>query len=721
MNIDQIQRLLNRSALVFSLLASALVMTACGGSDKKDDVFPDPSSSSSSLSSSSSSSSSSANAVWPDINVTANSPKTLSFSWTPVEGAIFYRLYKNADGTSGFVQVGPDLTDTSATDTISVHLHDWLNATYHVEACLSEDCTNKTDSNTATTPGAMLGAIGYFKASNTETSDWFGWSLDISADGQTLVVAAPTEDSSATGVDGSQTSNTSPSSGAVYVFFLTDGVWAQQAYIKASNTEQPNDDADLTLPNDRFGYRVALSDDGNTLAVTALMEDSAGAGINCDQGNYKYIDTSDEDKVKHGQINAGAVYIFTRSGATWSQEAYLKPFNTSLEHQFGYSLALSADGNTLAVGSVNESVLAAGIPVISSSSSDPARCENANATPASALSSSSSSTSSSSSSSSSSTSNSSSSSSIPGGATSGAVYVFTRVEGAWAQQVYLKASNAGPGDNFGASLAVSADGNKLDVGATGEDSDETGDNGYQSVNYSVVVRNTRVQLNAGAVYVFTRTDNVWSQETYLKPDHVSWALQFGHSVDLSSDGTILAVGGIGDLSRATGINGDPADYDLVQLDLLYPSDGAFSSGAVYVFTHDGTTWIQNAYIKASHAEANDQFGHKLKLSGDGSYLAVSTIVEAGTSKGINGNQADNTTANTGAVYVFKRDAGSWTQTSYVKPSNTRGGDRFGADLGLSTDGGTMAVGGYRDPSNATGVNGNQNDDSAPSAGAVYVY
>ena len=299
--------------------------------------------------------------------------------------------------------------------------------------------------------------------------------------------------------------------------------------------------------------------------------------------------------------------------------------------------------------------------------------------------------------------------------------MFTRVEGAWAQQVYLKASNAGPGDNFGASLAVSADGNKLVVGAPGEDSDATGVNGDQSVNYSVVVRNTRVQLNAGAVYVFTRTDNVWSQETYLKPDHVSWALQFGHSVDLSSDGTILAVGGIGDLSRATGINGDPADYDLVQLDLLYPSDGAFSSGAVYVFTHDGTTWIQNAYIKASHAEANDQFGHKLKLSGDGSYLAVSTIVEAGTSKGINGNQADNTTANTGAVYVFKRDAGSWTQTSYVKPSNTRGGDRFGADLGLSTDGGTMAVGGYRDPSNATGVNGNQNDDSAPSAGAVYVY
>ena len=724
MNIDRIQRLLNRSALVFSLLASALVMTACGGSDKKDDIFPDPSSSSSSLSSSSSSSSSSASAVWPDINVTANSPKTLSFSWTPVEGALSYRLFKNADGTSGFVQVGTDLTSTSATDTISVHLHDWLNATYYVEACLSEDCTDKTDSNTATTPGAMLGAIGYFKASNTQTSDWFGWSLDISADGQTLVVAAPAEDSNATGVDGSQTSNTSPSSGAVYVFFLTDGVWVQQAYIKASNTEQPNDDEDLTLPNDRFGYRVALSDDGNTLAVTALMEDSSGAGINCDQGNYKYIDTSDENKVKHGQINTGAVYIFTRSGATWSQEAYLKPFNTSLEHQFGYSLALSADGNTLAVGSVNESALIAGIPTFSSSSSDPARCENANASPASTSSSTSSSSSSSSSSSlsSSSTSNSSSSSSSTrGGSTSGAIYVFARAEGAWTQQTYIKASNAGSGDNFGASVALSGDGNKLAVGAPGEDSDATGVNGDQDNNYAVGTQSGTQYLNAGAVYVFTRTDSTWTQETYLKPDYVSWALQFGHSLDLSSDGNTLAVGGIGDLSRATGINGDPADYDLVQLDLLYPSDGAFSSGAVYVFTHNGTTWTQKAYIKASNAEANDQFGHRVKLSGDGVRLAVSTIIEAGSSKGINGDESDNNTSNTGAVYVFGLDAGNWTQTSYVKPSNTRGGDRFGSGLGLSTDGSTMAVGGYRDPSNATGVNGDQNDDSAPSAGAVYVY
>lgn len=717
MNIDRIQRLLSRSALVLSLFTSVSVLTACGGADKREDTYPSPSSSSSSLSSSSSSSSSSVNAVWPGINVTATSPKTLSFSWTPVENALFYRLFKNADGSGGFVQIGGDLTTPAATDNVSVHLHDWINATYYVEACLSADCTDKTSSNPTDTSGAMLGAIGYVKASNTDTSDWFGWSLDISADGQTLVVSAPAEDSNATGINGDQTSNTSPSSGAVYVFAQTDGVWAQQAYIKASNTEQPNEDEDLVITNDRFGYRVALSADGNTLAVTALLEDSAALGINCNQGNY--LTKNADGKVVPADINTGAVYIFTRDGSTWSQEAYLKPFN--LQQQFGYSLALSADGNTLAVGSVNEATRLAGIPTFSSSSSsDPSLCENANTTPASS-SSSSSTSSSTSSSSSSRTSSSSSSSSIPGGTNSGAAYIFSRTDGVWTQEVYLKASNAGPDDYFGTSVALSADGNRLAVGAPGEDSDATGVNGNQNVNYGVATRAGIEYLNAGAVYIFERTDNVWTQETYLKPDHVSWGLQFGHSLDFSADGNLLAVSGIGDLSRATGVNGDPTDYDLAQIDLLYPSGGAASSGAVYIFAHTGTTWEQKAYLKASNAEAQDQFGHRVRVAGDGSLVAVSTIIEAGSARGINGDEADNSQANTGAVYIFGLDGNAWKQFSYVKPSNTRGGDRFGAAVGLNEDGSTLAVGAYRDASKATGINGDQHDNSAPSAGAVFLY
>src|SRR5690606_15546913 len=161
---------------------------------------------------------------------------------------------------SGYVPVGDPVSTTTATDSIDVHLFDWLNGTYMVEACIDEQCQ---DSNPVDAEGAIIGAIGYIKASNTDANDWFGWSLDLSADGTTLVVAAPTEDSNATGINGDQTSNTSSNAGAIYVFGLTNGVWEQQAYIKASNTEQPNDDALLVIKNDRFGYRVSLSDDGN--------------------------------------------------------------------------------------------------------------------------------------------------------------------------------------------------------------------------------------------------------------------------------------------------------------------------------------------------------------------------------------------------------------------------------------------------------------------------
>ena len=86
------------------------------------------------------------------------------------------------------------------------------------------------------------------------------------------------EDSAATGIDGNQHDDSMENSGAVYVFGRENGVWAQQAYIKASNTgnaaigDQPGD-------GDQFGFSMALSDDGNTLAVGAPAEDSAAKGV----------------------------------------------------------------------------------------------------------------------------------------------------------------------------------------------------------------------------------------------------------------------------------------------------------------------------------------------------------------------------------------------------------------------------------------------------------
>ena len=88
--------------------------------------------------------------------------------------------------------------------------------------------------------------------------------------------------------------------------------------------------------------------------------------------------------------------------------------------------------------------------------------------------------------------------------------------------------------------------------------------------------------------------------------------------------------------------------------------------------------------------------------------------------GVNGNQGDNSAANSGAAYVFRRTGGIWAQKAYLKASNTSGGDFFGF-VRLSADGRTLAVGAYWEDSNATGVNGNQGDNSSQDSGAVYVF
>lgn len=106
----------------------------------------------------------------------------------------------------------------------------------------------------------------------------------------------------------------------------------QQAYIKASNTDSI----------DFFGGAVAISSDGNILAVGAIGESSAATGVNGNESN------------NNNKATAGAVYLFVRSGDTWVQQAYLKASNTDAGDYFGASLALSSDGTTLAVGAFGE-------------------------------------------------------------------------------------------------------------------------------------------------------------------------------------------------------------------------------------------------------------------------------------------------------------------------------------------------------------------------------
>jgi hypothetical protein len=101
------------------------------------------------------------------------------------------------------------------------------------------------------------------------------------------MVGATGEASNATGVDGDQLNNSASFAGAAYVFGRSAGAWSQQAYLKASNTDE----------NDNFGFSVAISSD--TLVVGAPGESSNALGVDGDQSN-------------NSALFSGAAYVFER-------------------------------------------------------------------------------------------------------------------------------------------------------------------------------------------------------------------------------------------------------------------------------------------------------------------------------------------------------------------------------------------------------------------------
>jgi hypothetical protein len=492
--------------------------------------------------------------------------------------------------------------------------------------------------------------VAYLKASNAEANDHFGnggtlegHGVALSGDGNTLAVSASYESSGAKGVNGDQNDNSVYSSGAVYIFIQKNGAWSQQAYIKASNPG-------LSY---RFGHVVSLSQDGNTLAVSAHFEASAAKGINGDQ-NDKSIPQS------------GAVYVFTRTSARWTQQAYIKASNTgekgigsqpSKGDQFGFSIGVSADGNTLAVGAISEDSGAKGINGDQNDNSQ---------------------------------------------VSSGAVYVFVRNGATWSQQAYVKASNTDINDLFGYSVGLSADGNTLAASAYDEDSSAREINGVMD----------KKRRGSGAIYVFTRTGDAWKQTAYLKASNAEDGDSLGYAIAISQDGNTIAGGAADEDCFAAGINPPGCDND-------YKTDT--STGAVYIFVRNGNTWTQQAFIKSSHPNKEDWFGSRLTLSGDGNTLAVGAQLENGGSKGINGNQADVSAEDSGAIYLFTRTGATWAQKAYVKASNAEAYDEFGSAMALSRDGKIMAVGARSEASAAKGVNGDMNDNSAMGAGALYIF
>ncbi len=344
----------------------------------------------------------------------------------------------------------------------------------------------------------------------------------------------------------------------------------------------------------------------------------------------------------------------------WYQEAYLKAPNAGLGDLFGGSVWVS--GDTIAVG---------------------ARIESSNQTTIT---------------------NGTTASADNSAANSGAVYVFKRTGTTWAQEAYLKASNAEAADRFGSSLSVSGD--TIAVSATQESSNQT------TITNGTSASTDNSATNAGAVYVFKRTGTTWAQEAYLKASNAEADEYFGSSVSVSGDTVVVGVNGE-DSNQTTITNGTTASAD----------NSAANSGAVYVFKRTGTTWAQEAYLKAPNAEGNDNFGYSVAIDSD--TIVVGATQESSSQNTItNGTtaSANNASIGSGAAYVFKRTGTTWAQEAYLKAPNVGVTDQFGFSVSISAD--TIAVGANQERSNQTTItNGSTASSNRTSreSGAVYVF
>lgn len=463
----------------------------------------------------------------------------------------------------------------------------------------------------------------YIKSPAPSIADEFGYAIAIASNGATLAVGAPSEDGSASTINGVVT-ETTLGAGAVNVFIASSNTWSSQAYIKPFN---PGAD-------DNFGFSVALSKDGSTLAVGAPFEDgNAGSGPG-----------SPNDSAQ----DAGAVYVFVRdAGGAWTFQAYLKASNVDANDLFGWSVALSDTGDTLVVGALREASNATDV--------------NGNGAD----------------------------NSVAG---AGAAYVFNRSGSTWGGPVYLKPQpqSVKGDDAFGNSVAISGDGTTIAVGAPAEDSSTTGVN--PAPNES--------RMNSGAIYVFqyTGADPPWAPQAFLKATISAVGAQLGFSVALSRDGNVLVAGAPKESSTT----------------------GKVNDGLAYVYTRASTTWTATMSLAASNNDMADNFGTSVAIARDASTILIGAPGESSNSTGIGADETNNVFPGAGAAYLFS-NTGVFTQSYYIKASNTNTDDQFGCAVSIADVGGTFAIAAKKEDSSATSPSGNQALNDLADAGAAYVF
>jgi hypothetical protein len=227
---------------------------------------------------------------------------------------------------------------------------------------------------------------------------------------------------------------------------------------------------------------------------------------------------------------------------------------------------------------------------------------------------------------------------------SGRAFIYARQGETWVEQAQLQSDQPEVGDYFGASVAVSGD--TAVIGASGED------------------------MRAGAVYVYTRENGVWSKQARLRASNAEAYDFFGSAVAIEGD--TLAVGAMYEDSAARGVFAS----------VPVPEDNAgLTSGAAYVFSRSVQTWTQRSYLKGGSSAGGDEFGTALALSGN-------TLVIGAPAANV--TYAAVARSNSGGAYAFEKSADGWTQRAYWNAAEPEGYEYFGSSVAV--DGAVIAVG-----------------------------
>ena len=347
-----------------------------------------------------------------------------------------------------------------------------------------------------------------------------------------------------------------------------------------------------------FGASVALSSDGNTALIAAptatnvtsftggvayvfirsgsTWTQQAELAVNVGGGFGSAVALSSDGSTaligaSGANSKTGAAYVFGRSGTTWSQRAVLSAWDAVIGDGFGGAVALSSDGSTALIG---------------------AYAKNNSA---------------------------------------GAAYVFVGSGSIWIQQPELTATDATHGDKFGASVALSGDGNTALIGA------------YAKNN------------NAGAAYLLGRSGATWNQQAELTAADGAPFAYFGSSVALNSNGATALIGAPG-------------------------GAGPHGSGAAYVFV-PFFGWYQAAELVPSDGTNGNSFGGSVALSNDGKTALIGAP-----------HASSGATYATGAAYSFQGSWSSWGQGRKITAADGAHYDGFGSSVALTGDGNTYLSG-----------------------------